>query len=210
MKSRFPAVFGLLLALGATLGRAQEIPSPADFLGYGPGERFTDTRGCVPIRQPPCGSLSSRAASALRRDARGPPADPPGAGPGGSNRRPRRDTGTHRRASRSRATGFPRDGDRPRDAGRGLAGLRGARRRVLLDRGRALDGLRPRRGRDRGGRDSGFPRRADRPDAESGWPGSVRALVPGRESRSSQPVRGCLRAHTLPGRGVDTTTICST
>ncbi len=44
MKHRLPAVFGLLLALGAVVGRAQEIPSPADVLGYGPGERFTDTR----------------------------------------------------------------------------------------------------------------------------------------------------------------------
>jgi len=42
---RLPFVFGLLLALGATVGRAQEIPSPADVLGYGPGERFTDTDG---------------------------------------------------------------------------------------------------------------------------------------------------------------------
>jgi hypothetical protein len=42
---RLPFVFGLLLALSATLGRAQEIPSPADVLGYGAGERFADTRG---------------------------------------------------------------------------------------------------------------------------------------------------------------------
>jgi hypothetical protein len=45
VKRRFPAVLGLLLALGTTVGQAQEIPSPADVLGYGPGERFTDTEG---------------------------------------------------------------------------------------------------------------------------------------------------------------------
>jgi hypothetical protein len=42
---RLTLVFGVLLALGATHGRAQEIPSPADVLGYGPGARFTDTQG---------------------------------------------------------------------------------------------------------------------------------------------------------------------
>lgn len=45
MTGRLPFILGLLLALSATLGRAQEIPSPADVLGYGPGERFTDTDG---------------------------------------------------------------------------------------------------------------------------------------------------------------------